>query len=97
MKAIAICVLLLFANAFKSVKERKRATIIAIAIVGRAITIWEAIQKRSHEPIYKTYTKIDKERQLCYRKVGRAINKWGAIEKNSILLSQYWNLSNKPL
>ena len=34
-------------------------TTIAIAIVGRAITIWEAIQKRSHEPIYKTYTKIE--------------------------------------
>ena len=31
---------------------------IAVAIVGRAITIWEAIQKRSHEPIYKTYTNI---------------------------------------
>ena len=30
----------------------------AIAIVGRAITIWEAIQKRSHKPIYKTNTKI---------------------------------------
>ena len=25
---------------------------------GKAITVWEAIQKRSHEPIYKTYTKI---------------------------------------
>ena len=33
------------------------ATTIAIAIVGRAITIWEAIQKRSHGPNYKTYTK----------------------------------------
>ena len=30
-----------------------------IAIVGRAITVWEAIQKRSHEPIYKTSTKIE--------------------------------------
>ena len=29
-----------------------------VAIVGRAITIWEAIQKKSHEPIYKTHTKI---------------------------------------
>jgi hypothetical protein len=37
--------------------EHKRATTIAIAIVRRAITIWEAIQKRSHEPITKTYTK----------------------------------------
>jgi hypothetical protein len=43
-------------------KERKRATTIAIAIVGRAITIWEAIQKRSHEPIYKTHTKIEAKR-----------------------------------
>jgi hypothetical protein len=31
-------------------------------IVGRAITIWEAIQKRSHEPIYKTPTKIEAKR-----------------------------------
>ena len=37
--------------------ERERATTIAVAIVGRAITIWEAMQKRSHEPIYKIYTK----------------------------------------
>ena len=49
LKAIAIRLLLLFANAFKSVKEQQ---------LGRAITIWEAIQKRSHEPIYKTHTKI---------------------------------------
>jgi hypothetical protein len=40
-------------------KERKRATTIAVAKVGRALTVWEAIQKRSHEPIYKTYTKIE--------------------------------------
>ena len=39
--------------------ERKRATTIAVAIVGREITVWEAIQKRSHEQIYKTYTKIE--------------------------------------
>ena len=37
-------------------------TTIAVAIVGRAITIWEAIQKRRHEPIYKTYTKIEAKR-----------------------------------
>jgi hypothetical protein len=29
--------------------------------------------------------------------VGRAITKGGAIEKSPILLSQYWNLSNKPI
>ena len=27
----------------------------AVAIVGRAITVWEAIQERSHEAIYKTH------------------------------------------
>ena len=36
--------------------------IIAVAIVGRAITIWEAIQKGSHEPIYKTHTIIKAKR-----------------------------------
>ena len=34
----------------------------AVAIVGRAITIQEAKQKRSHEPIYKTHTKIEAKR-----------------------------------
>ena len=33
-----------------------------IAIVVRAITIWEAIQKRSHEPIYKSNKKIEAKR-----------------------------------
>ena len=70
MKAIAICVLLLFAHAFKRVK----LPTIAIAIVGRAITVWEALQKRSHETIYKTCTKIE-------AKGLRAIIKGGAIEK----------------
>ena len=37
-------------------------TTIAVAIVGRVITIWVAIQKRSHEPIYKTHTKIEAKR-----------------------------------
>jgi hypothetical protein len=32
------------------------------AIVGRAITIWEAIQKRSHESIYKTHKKVEAKR-----------------------------------
>jgi hypothetical protein len=54
-------------------------TTIAVAIVGRAITIWEAQQKRSHEPIYKSYTKIEAK--------GRS-TKVGAIEKSPILLSQ---------
>ena len=32
---------------------------IAVAIVGRSISIWDAIQKRSHEPIYKIHAKIE--------------------------------------
>ena len=38
----------------KDYRYCKRATTIVVAKVGRAITIWEAIQKRSDEPIYKT-------------------------------------------
>ena len=67
-------------------QERKRATTFA----RRAITIWEAIQKRSYEPIYKINTKIE-------AKGLRAITKWGAIVKIPILLSQYRNLYNKLL
>ena len=37
-------------------------TTIAVAIVRRALTIWKAIQKRSHESIYKTHTKIKAKR-----------------------------------
>ena len=46
---------------------RIRAKTIAVAIVERAITIWGAIQKSSHEPTYKIDTKMkqrDKERQF---------------------------------
>ena len=35
----------------------KKSHNFAIAIVGRAITIWRAIEKRSHAPIYKTNAK----------------------------------------
>ena len=35
-------------------KERKSATTIAVAIVGRAITVWGAIQKKNHEPNQST-------------------------------------------
>ena len=47
------------------------------------MAIWEAIQKRSHEPIYKTYTKIEAKGLI-------AITKGGAMEESPILLSQYW-------
>ena len=83
-----------FTNAFKSIKERQ--LLLSPTIVGRAITIWEAIQKRIHEQIYKTYTKIQgiKSDNFCYRKVGIAINKWEALDKSPILLSQYWKNYN---
>ena len=38
--------------------DSEKSETIAVAIDGKAITIWEAMQKRSHEPIYKTQTKI---------------------------------------
>ena len=56
LEPIAKRFLLLFANAFKSVKT------LAVAIVGRAINIREATQKRSHESSYKTYTKNEAKR-----------------------------------
>ena len=48
-------------------------------------TIWEAIQKRSHEPILvqNSYKNLSKE--IKSDKVGRAITKLGAIEKSQIL------------
>ena len=52
-----------------------------IAIVGRAITIWEAIQKTNLQNPYKNVSKEIKSNNFCYPKVGRAITKWGAIEK----------------
>ena len=58
-----------------------------LAIVGRAISIWEAIQKRSHEPIYKTHTKIEAKRL-------RAITNWGAIEKSNIAIAILKKLKN---
>ena len=54
--------------------DRKRATPIAIAIVGRAKTIEMEIKKRSKELILKI----------------TALTVKGAIEKSPILLSQHW-------
>ena len=44
-------------NVFLLLLSRKRARPIAVAIVKIAITIWEAIQEKSHGPICKTDTK----------------------------------------
>ena len=45
-----------------------------IALVGRTITIWEAVQKWSYEQIYKTNT-INEAKRLW------AITRWGTIKK----------------
>ena len=51
-----------------------KKTTIALTIVGRAITIWEAIQKRSHEPIYKTNAKIkQRNREMSNIAIGNLI------------------------
>ena len=79
LKAIGLSFPLLFAFAFKI---EKKETALAIAIVGRAITIQRAIQERSHESMFKAdkkkWSKEVKSDNFC--KVGRAMTKWGAIE-----------------
>ena len=71
---------------------RERAT--TIAIVGRAITILEARQKRSHQSMYKPINKISskevKSDNFSNCKVWRAITKWRAIEKSTILVWLDW-------
>ena len=72
----------------------KRATTIAVAIVGRAITKWKQYRKEAMNQS-KTHTKNKAKRLRATTfaialKVGREITKWGAIEKRPILLSQYW-------
>ena len=70
-----------------------RATNIAVAIVWRAITVLEAIQKRNHEPIYKTYTKIEAKRlratTIAVAIVGRAITLYlgSKREKSNIAIA----------
>jgi len=62
-----VSVLFFFFDGFLS--NVKTLPTIAISIVvaisrseRRAITIWEAIQKRGQKPIYKTYPKIEAKR-----------------------------------
>ena len=82
LKAIAIRLLLLFGNASKSDNYYYRNSWKRDNYIG-------SIQKRSHEPIYKTHTKI-KAKKLRATTFAIALTKLGAIEKSSILLSQYW-------
>ena len=49
-------------NQYENEANWLRATTFATySIVWRAITIWGAIKKRSHEPIYKNEAKLSKE------------------------------------
>ena len=47
-------------NWLKKISEGVLSDNLCYSKVGRAITKWEAIQKRSYEPIYKTDTKMKK-------------------------------------
>ena len=47
---------------FLALKGDSEKITVTVAIVQRAITIWEVIQERSHEPIYITHTKIEAKR-----------------------------------
>ena len=63
-----------------------RSFLILKARVGKAITISGAIQKRGHEPMYKTNTI---QLQLLLLQSRKNDNHSNMIEKN-IFLSQYW-------
>ena len=54
-----LCLLSLQFSIFQLLQEQY---VVGSAIIGRAITIWEAIQKRIHEPIYKMDTKNEAKR-----------------------------------
>ena len=62
-------------------------TTIAVAIVGRAITIWLAMQERSHEQIYKTNTKNEAKRlwskTFAIKKLKERFNCMGSNRKKS--------------
>ena len=61
LMAIAIRLPLLFPHAFRSVKEQQ---------------LYEAIQKRSHEPIYKTHTKIEAKRLIATTFAIEKLEEW---------------------
>ena len=85
LKAIAIRLPLLFANAFKSVKERQ---LLLSQYLEERYLYWKQNRKeamnQSTKPIQQLKQHI-KSDNFCYRKVGRAITKWGAIEKSPSL------------
>ena len=64
-------------------------TIIAIAIVGRAITIEKSMEKRSHESCTKQILELAKEIKsdnFCYYKVGRAITNELSVGNTKFIL-----------
>ena len=68
--------------------SKERVPTIAVAINGRLITIWGAIQKEVKNHYTKALQKISREvisNNFCYCKVGRAITKWGSHGKSPIL------------
>ena len=79
LKAIAKRLPLLFANAFKIIKERQ--------LYGKQYRK-EAMNKSTI--LMQKFNKETKSDNFCYRKVGTAITNCGTIEKSPILLSKYW-------
>ena len=85
----------LFASFLDCSSKRSCCSFSLIEAIAKNFRCWEAMQKRSHEPNYKTIKKWSKEvksNNLCYRTFWKMVMKWGAIDKSSILLSQYWKI-----
>ena len=61
---------------------------IGVAIVWRAIIIWEAIQNRSQGTMYKTNTKNEAKR-LRAKTFLRVTTKWGAKNSNIVIAILY--------
>ena len=81
LKAIAIRLPLLFANAFKSVKERQLLQSDNYMGSNTEMKPWTNLQN-----LYKNWSKEIKSDNFCYRKVWRAITKCKAKEKSLIKL-----------
>ena len=67
---------------------------IAVTLVGRVITIWEAIKKRSHEPIYINDTKYEWQQSWKSNKFMWNMNKSLIIQKCKNRYSNFVGTNN---
>ena len=70
-----------YKNRIKEIKSDN----IFYGAVGRALTVWGAIKKNSHESKYKKRINAIRSDNISYRTVGRAITVLETIEKSSII------------